>query len=207
MGHLATDAEIRGGFQLAVKILDADAAVCSHAWLKKYRWHTAGFFMWGTWDSLVFVLTSLLKRRAILTSSEVDGVWDKVEAMYRHHDELFESRRALYAALGRLALKAWEAQPPSRAGIGVEEPGFIVSLRFAGDRHLRSRVKDTERGEDITLPEAPNIGPPAGATPEFLGSMSGCMSVNSEAGFDVDAADWAFWDQLIQDHDTLRDQQ
>jgi hypothetical protein len=33
------------------------------------------------------------------------------------------------------------------------------------------------------------------------------MSVNSEAGFDVDAADWAFWDQLIQDHDTLRDQQ
>ncbi|KAK4035352.1 fungal-specific transcription factor domain-containing protein [Parachaetomium inaequale] len=209
MGPVAPDTEIREVFQLAVKILDADAAVCGHTGLKKYRWHTEGFFMWGTWDSFVFVLTSLLKRGSIFTSSEVDAVWDKVEAMYRHHDELFESRRALNVALGRLAFKAWEARPPSRTGSVMGEPGFIMSLRLVGDREPTSRVKDKEGSEDISPHEDLNAGLPAGISPDgnlSLSSMFGGTSPASGAGFDVDAADWAFWDQLIQDHDALRAQ-
>ncbi|KAI5924909.1 mitogen-activated protein kinase [Camillea tinctor] len=65
-GPNATDAEQREAFELAQKILDTDTTAYAHAGLKKYRWYVRPFFLWGTWDALIFVLTTLWKRCNLL---------------------------------------------------------------------------------------------------------------------------------------------
>ncbi|PYH43084.1 putative C6 transcription factor, partial [Aspergillus saccharolyticus JOP 1030-1] len=121
----ATDAEMWEIFQLAQKILDTDSAVSAHAGLQRYRWHVRPFFLWGTYDSFIFVLTTLWKRPDLLSAAEVEAAWNKVEQLYCNHDELHHSK-PLYVAFRRLTIKAWDAQSPSNTR---PEPGFIATAR------------------------------------------------------------------------------
>ncbi len=63
----------------------------------------------------IVVLTTLARKSGFFSAKEADDAWGPVEALYRHREELFQAKRALYAALGRLTLKAWEATPRSTA--------------------------------------------------------------------------------------------
>ncbi|RAH47967.1 putative C6 transcription factor, partial [Aspergillus brunneoviolaceus CBS 621.78] len=121
----ATDAEMREVLHLAQKILDTDAAVSDHAGLERYRWHVRPFFLWGTFDSFIFVLTTLWTRASVLSPVEIEEAWKKVEQIYGHHDELWDPK-PLYVALRRLTLKAWDAHARSDTGA---EPGFIATSR------------------------------------------------------------------------------
>ena len=202
MGHSATDAEVREAVQLALKILNTDAAVCGHPGLRKYRWHTASFSVWGTWDSSIVVLTTLARRSGLFSAEEADDAWDAVEALYRHHEELFESKRALYVALGRLTLKAWEAIPRSTANGGKPEPECIAALRAISAR--KRPVKDKTVNDD-TQRENTDSGMSTAFTPEIgwdpaLGSGSESFDTDFGNDLDLEATDWTFWDRLIQDH-------
>jgi hypothetical protein len=201
MSQTATDTEIREAFQLAHKILETDAAVCGHDWMAKYRWHIESFFLWGTWDAIIRVLTSLWKKADLFATAEVRAAWENVEALYRHHEELLTSKQALHVALGRLALKAWEATPPRTAGSGIAEPGFIGILRSKSISHTEREqqsngtLPETEQKTDYSapcpLPSEDNASPGGSAVDD------GTFWPDLGDGFDVEAMDWSFWDHLL----------
>ncbi|KAF7557972.1 hypothetical protein G7Z17_g269 [Cylindrodendrum hubeiense] len=199
----ATDAERRELMQLAQKIMDTDAATCAHDGLKKYRWHVRPFFLWGTWDALILVLTTLWTRGDLLAPTEANAAWIRVEKVYHNHDELLESKRALYVAFGRLTLKAWLAHPPSS---GTPEPAFITALKSPRKAKSQSRTKRQDSDSntlDATTDTASLDPSPASDADAFLTDLSSGMSLDiGDIGkdFNFDAEDWMFWDQLIQQH-------
>jgi Fungal specific transcription factor domain/Fungal Zn(2)-Cys(6) binuclear cluster domain len=186
----ATDHETRDMLLLALKLLDNDAAARDNAGLRRYRWHVRPFFLWGTWDSLVFVLTSLW-RSDVLAPAEIDAAWAKVEQVYANHDELLASKRALYVALGRLALKAWDTRPASSR----MEPAFVAALRSVQRANAQSREnrQNSNTGE-ATADTLSTVGLPAG---DGLG-FSDDLGFDLGDDFNLDGTDWTFWDQLMQ---------
>lgn len=195
-----TDAEVRELFQLSQKIIDTDTAVHAHTSIKKYLWHVRSFFLWGSWDSLIFVLTSL-RRSDLLSPSEIDAAWSRVGQVYNNHGELQELKRRLHIALGCLTLKAWDANPPSSS---MPEPAFMTTLRslqkvrvHSGAESQHSNSKNLNAKADIMSP----IGPSPASDPDALfDNLSGGMDLDIDNNFDIDSADWIFWDQLIQDY-------
>ncbi|GAB1319276.1 Transcription factor vrtR1 [Madurella fahalii] len=193
--YTASDADKREVFQLAQNILETDVAVCSHPGVQKYQWHLRHFFLWGTWDSFIFILTTLLRSKDMLSAAEIDTVWAKVEQMHHHHDELLGSKRALYVALGRLTLKAWEAHPPTKAGDGSLEPAFISSLRSLCTKSEKDNNKASLKGSTETSLDPVTNHSFDDIAPDIDGS------------FNLNEVDWAFWDQLIQDNQAQNGQQ
>ncbi|KAK1772800.1 fungal-specific transcription factor domain-containing protein [Phialemonium atrogriseum] len=195
-----TDAERRELVQLSQKIIDTDTAAYAHAGLRKHLWHVKPFFLFGSWDSLILVLTNLW-RADLLSPAETDAAWSRVEQVYNNHGELLEPKRALHVAFGRLTLKAWDANPPSSS---VPESAFITALRSLRKANLQSR--EARQGGKATALDAKTdsvspIGPsPASDADVLIGSVSGDMGLDIGNEFNPDTADWAFWDQLMQDY-------
>ncbi|KAF7561104.1 hypothetical protein G7046_g3023 [Stylonectria norvegica] len=207
----ATNADRRDVFQLARKNLDTDAAVYAHVGLRKYQWYANPLFLWGTWDSLIFVLTTLWKTCSILEPSEQENAWSMLDQFYQNHNDFLVSRRALHVALGRLALKAWDAHPPSSSKV---QPAFITVLRFGPQTSLASRSNPvtgaTPGGGEIgsqameTGASFPNASSNTSFGNEFLLSDSDGNGKGFDISndFEINAADWMFWDQLIQNYQT-----
>ncbi|KAI1383437.1 mitogen-activated protein kinase [Hypoxylon trugodes] len=199
----ATGAEMIELFQLARKILETDIAVYAHAGIRKYRWHVRSFFLWGTWDSLIFILTSLWTRSGWLSIEDTDAAWSIVQQLYHNHGELLESKRALHAAFRRLTLNAWDARPPSTS---ASEPAFIKTL--CSQRQIKTQGEtETHRNNiDIFNAKMNTISPPDSFpiddVGEFLNKLPENIDINIGNDFDMNATDWVFWDQLIQDHQT-----
>ncbi|KAM0325463.1 hypothetical protein ACHAQA_007450 [Verticillium albo-atrum] len=200
----ATTAERRELFWMAQKILDTDAAARAHAGLDRYRWHTRWFFLWGTWDSLVYILTTLWRRSDLLSSDERDVAWNRLEEVCRNHEEFLKPERALYVAFGRLMLKAWEASHSHR-GESKPEPDFITTLRCRRKARFPRQVKRQESSsasQDTSPGEA--LSPSTWLTTisgdEMMGDLPSDACFDAVNDFRLDAADWMLWDQLIQDH-------
>lgn len=195
----ATNAERRKLFHLSQKILDTDTATYAHTSLRRYLWHVRPFFLWGTWDSLILVLTSLW-RSDLLSPAETDAAWSRVEQVYNNHGELLESKRALYVAFGRLTLKAWDANPPSSS---VPEPVFITTLRSRRGLKIKNPAGGQESNGtalDAKTDIVSLIAPPSTSDANALfGGFSGGMRLDVGDDFNLDTADWMFWEQLIQD--------
>ncbi|KAK0639776.1 hypothetical protein B0T16DRAFT_432422 [Cercophora newfieldiana] len=126
----ATDEERRELMQLAQKIIDTDCSAHSNASLmRRFRWHVGNFFLWGTWDSLVFVLTTLWAKPELFSPTEIKSAWERMDQVYKNHQELLDTRRALHVAFQKLTVKAWEASRDAS-----ESSDLIATLRL-----LRSR--------------------------------------------------------------------
>lgn len=196
--NTASDAERREMFHFAQKILDTDTAANSHPGLKRFRWHVRPFFLWGTWDSLIFVLTTLWRRPDLLSPAETSAAWEKVEQIFQNHAELMHSKRALHVAFGRITLKAWKSNPQSSA---LPEPEFIVtleSLRKAKARRWAAEPDSAGETLQVTAETAltTELSDPTDAN-ALLDHISN-TSLWMDNDFDLQAADWTFWDQLIQ---------
>lgn len=192
----ATDAERKELFQLAQKTLNTDAAVHAHGGTRRYQWHIKPFFLWGTRDSFIFILTTLWKRRDLLSTEEVNAAWKSVEQLYQNHDELFDDKQTLHVALRRLALKAWDSYLPNSS---APEPGFIGTLRtLREEREKRQNKRDRLIcSTDATSSTGPS---PASDVNTSLGSLSDSVGFEMGPNFENDVDDWVFWDQLMQDH-------
>ncbi len=188
----ATDAERQEMFQLAQKTLDTDATVHSHIGIGKYQWHVRPFFLWGTRDSFVFVLTMLSKRRDLLSPAQVETAWKSVAQLYENHDELFESKQALYVALQRLSLNAWDSY---QLDSDTPEPTFIATLRSLRETRENRQV---ERHKSHCTASLACLEPTS-CTNIVFGSPLEPTSFGVDRGIDFDVDDWVFWDQLMQD--------
>ncbi|KAF4637676.1 hypothetical protein G7Y89_g399 [Cudoniella acicularis] len=202
-----TAAERRELFQLSQKIIDTDTALYAHTSLSKYLWHVRSFFVWGSWDSLIFVLTSL-RRSDLLSPTETDAAWSKVEQMYNSHSELLESKGALHIAVGRLTLKAWDANPPTSS---VPEPAFITTLHSLRKGKLNSRAEGQDSNAPTLDAKTDTMSPidpfPASDANALFFSFSDSMGLDIGNDFDLDTTNSMLWDQLIQDYQAQGGQQ
>ncbi|MCJ1338998.1 hypothetical protein MMC09_004287 [Bachmanniomyces sp. S44760] len=201
-----TELERRELLQLSQKIIDTDIAAYAHPNLRKYyQWHMTSFFVWGSWDSLIFILTSL-SNPDLLSSAESGAAWNRVEQVYSNHDELLESKRALHIAVGRLTLKAWDATPASS---NVPEPAFVTALRSLRKGNIESR-SERQDSRATTLVGDTEAVSSIGATPESnanlpYGNLSDGIDLDMCSDLNIDNADWMFWDQLIKDNQAQGD--
>ncbi|KAF4554119.1 Fungal specific transcription factor domain-containing protein 46 [Elsinoe fawcettii] len=192
---VSTESDRRELYQLALKTLDTDAAAHANAGVKKFLWHTRTFFAWGSWDSIIFILTSLQSPESVpLTQKQIDVAWDKVEQVYSDHSEFLELRQALYLAIGRLAVKAWDTHPRSS---DVMDPLFITTLRNFR-RSARANTSNTpDTKVDTVL--ADQISPDKTFSTDAVPSGVSDFKLDDN-DFDLDNVDWSFWDELVQGH-------
>lgn len=195
-----TDVEKREVLQITMKILDTDAATSANTSLRKFKWNVQPFFAWGSWDSLIFVVTSL-EQVGFFSRTEIDAAWSRIEQIYTNHPELLGTRRALHVAIGSATLKAWAANPPSNC---LPEPPFIASLRSQGKAKLRSRRESVEDNAPTTTSSADTTTQtqPSSATEAsslFDGLSSSDMGFDTSKDFNLDTTDWSFWDHLLHD--------
>lgn len=200
----ATDAERKELFQLAHKIIDTDAAASAHTGLQRYQWHVRSFWAYGSWDSLIYVLTSL-RRPGLLSRGEVDNTWSKVEQVYGNHGDFLKSTQALHIAFRSLTLKAWHANPPSTS---APEPDFISTLRLRqeGNPATRgatdgSKATTSGLGNDTTSPPGPDLAVDISSN---VDNISGDMGLDMSNDFHLDTEDWVLWDQLIKNDQAQR---
>ncbi|OQO03528.1 hypothetical protein B0A48_10192 [Cryoendolithus antarcticus] len=200
------EAERKRAWELALKIMDTDAAASSNTSLRRFAWHMRSFFVWGSWDSLIFLLASLRKNNGTLSPGDVNAAWTRIEATYTHHAELVEQDRALPEAVGRVTLKAFEASPPTDRFI---EPSFITTLRtIRQSKAIARAAKDAAATPSLT--DSSTITSPSDlvspGVSNALESYAGTMDFDMNADYNVGSADdWAFWDQMIRDYQALPD--
>ncbi|PPJ60123.1 hypothetical protein CBER1_03135 [Cercospora berteroae] len=197
-----TDDNRRERLQLSCKILDTDAAAHTHSTLRKYMWYIGPLFAWvrrhlGRLD----LDCDRSPETRLAFSHEADDMWEKVERLYANHMNLMlMSKSALQVAIGRLALKAWDANPPSKQ---APLPEFIVALRASRrfQDHAKRAVAETV-GEaafhDVPSKYAPSAPFDANAT-----TLGGSPDLDFDLDYgnllDDSAPDWVFWDNLIKD--------
>lgn len=202
--QIATDEERKELFQLAHKIIDTDTAAYANAGIQRYHWHVSFFWAYGTWDSLIYVLTSL-RRSGMLSGDEIEDTWIKVEQIYNNHGDLLTSKRALHIAFRSLTLKAWDSNPPSDR---KPEPDFISVLRSRRKGKLAPRATKFDNGEtssgwenDEMSPTGQNVTTTASSN---FDSVSGELRLDMNSDFSLDTDDWALWDQLIRGENAQR---
>lgn len=190
------DRERRELCDLAQKILDADSAVYSNPGMKKFRWKFKTFFLW---DALICILTSLAKV-GFFSGAELNTTWSKMADVYSNHQEVLEFKTALYIAVGRATLSAWTVNPPSNL---TPEPGFITTLRsqrrFQGPKHLEKVADVTSNGQAAEGIFNRSFSSNVNA---LSGSIDG-VDLNLGSDFNIDTIDWTFWNQLIENHQTM----
>lgn len=200
----ATDAERKELFQLAHKIIDTDAAAFAHTGLQRYQWHVKSFWAYGSWDSLIYVLTSL-RRPGLLSRDEVDDTWGKMEQVYSNHGDFLASKQPLHVAFRSLTLKAWNSNPPSSSSV---EPDYISTLRSRQREHLKTRsaIEDSKATtSDLENDQASPTGPdPTVEAGSNFDHLSGDVGLGMNSEFNIDTEDWILWDQLIKNDQTQR---
>ncbi|KAL3442316.1 fungal-specific transcription factor domain-containing protein [Aspergillus insuetus] len=194
-----TDDEIREALRLAEKIMDTDAAIHGQAnIMKRFRWHIRPFFVWGTWDSFLLILTTLLKTHDLLSPMERSAAWERVGKLYGNHDDLLGAKPALNAGFRRLTLKAWDSQPP---GTFTEVPEFIEALRLGCRSSLGSETIGQNGGLHTLESDAGGVDKhDSGA---HLAIYQSEMLPDIWEGLNLEGVDWASFDQLFQDEPCL----
>lgn len=198
--HSATDADRSEMLRLSHKILDADSAAFANPSLRRYLWHVRPFFAYGTWDSLIFILTTLRKPDS-LSMTDKSASWSRLEQVYKNHNELLRPKGALHIAIGRLMLRAWDANPntPDRPN-----PSFILSLRSLRKVNSASRAEQLEEGlpnSGVASHTSSSVNPLLSSNLESVfPDLTSSMHVDTGGEFAFDPEDWVFWDNLIKDY-------
>lgn len=196
--NTATRADKQEILQFALKILDTDAAAYTNGGLKKYLWHARAFFAWGSWDSLIFILTTL-RNAGVFSPFEVDAAWQRIEQAYINHGEFLGFRRSMHnVAIARLTLKAWDASPPSNS---MPVPPFITALRSmskTGAKGQHRRTGGSASLSEHTTTSSSDPSPPSD-TNAATSTLAGDMNFDMVNDFDFDSTDWVYWDKLIKD--------
>lgn len=186
MEQTVNDQERRELCALAQKILETDSTIYRNASLKKFQWQVKNFFLW---DALLCILFSFTKA-GFYKCEELDREWDMVKEVYSNHEDVLGKKRALYAMICDVTLKAWHVSPPRQ---DAPEPPFISRLRSQPKRKAR-RQKDTTSDVDSSKGEVEELS----TFESLFGNVEG-------PAWDLDnntiahPSDWMFWDQFYCD--------
>jgi hypothetical protein len=192
-----TDEDRRKALALAQKILDTDTAIYAHPSLRKYQWHVRSFFLWGSWDSLMFILTSLSKTPDLLSPVEVATAWKQLTQIYSNHHELLTSKRALYVAFQRLTLEAWEV---CSSKTNLLEPRFVKELQASKEVEVSTDTKILDNSMNKWTMGEREKSPASLRFPNNAENWSNDfvqnLGLEDENDFHADAADWLYWNPI-----------
>ena len=182
---------------ISKRLLDSHVAIIRNVDLQRFAWHLNGV---AQWDALIWILNEIRQDEPVI---DVEAAWTQVEQVFGYNPQMFEQKRAINIALGRLTIKAWDAAQARAiaARSPVPEPTFITTLRS------RVNVREASR-QAIQTPDTPS-NPFAHEdssndiqTQHYFNAdaMTGYMSWNIADNINVDE-DWMFWDQLMRDQE------
>ncbi|KAM0718561.1 hypothetical protein Q7P37_005631 [Cladosporium fusiforme] len=201
--NTASNEERREVCTIATKIIDTDSAAHANPSLKRFMWHIKAFFQW---DALNCMLVSMTKP-GLLSKTDLDAAWRRIQEVYANHSEILEKNRMLNAAVGRLTLKAWDANPPSSTVNG--EPEFVQALRVlyarSEEKRRRHAGRSTSAADSIENPTPSDPSP--GSDLKALDSGVSGMDFGLDNDFMFDSTDWMFWDKLATDYRNAPDDQ
>jgi hypothetical protein len=193
--NTASNEERREVCTIASKIIDTDIAAYSNPSLTRFTWHIRAFFQW---DAFICMLLSMTKT-GLLKLTELETVWRRIEKSFDNHSEILECNRMLNIAVGHVALKAWDANPPAFAATG--EPYFIQTLRRL--HASLGQKRKNQQGRSETVSDSTDTTTPLEPSPssdlKVLEQSADGMDLGLDNDFTFDSADFMFWDKLIQD--------
>jgi hypothetical protein len=201
--NTASDEERREVCNIASRIIDTDSAAFVNPGLKRFMWHIKTFFQW---DALICMLVSMTKP-GLFAVTELESCWRRIETVFKNHGEVLQRNRMLNAAVGRITMEAWDANPPSFAAGG--DPTFVQALRTLHARIEEKRRGNTGRGFTSTgsTHNATLVDPlPSGEFGALEQSVDG-MNFGLRNDFTFDSADFLFWDKLIEDYQNMPEDQ
>ena len=187
-------------FTNATKLLEYVNLVRGNASLEKYMWQAGTSLLW---NSLLHVLVEVRYRKV---GPEVDRVWQLIGVVLSKHPQIFEENTsAVYKALGKWTLEAWDdchAADTSEGSPCPPTPGFINELRCC-------RTTSVE-----TPPNLKGLTHPALVTEESGGFFNSQPQKHGEdtlfefepfASYDIpnlyslemNPEEWVQWDNLV----------
>lgn len=113
-------------FNLSLQMIENDTKLHTMTSLKPYLWHVNIHFQL---DAFIYILSEIRRQPP---GGLFDRAWDGVQQVYNMHKELITEDYALYIAIGKLAIRAWEAREAhlSRMYQGnIDPPRFIAALQ------------------------------------------------------------------------------
>jgi hypothetical protein len=196
----ASDEERREACHVAGRVIDTDSAAYANPGLKRFMWHIKTFFQW---DALICMLMSMTKP-GLFTAAELETFWRRIEQVFKNHGEVLQRNRMLNTTVGRITIKAWDANPPSFAASG--DPIFVQALRTL---HARIDEKRRTRSGHVSNGMASNenttLADPSPSSD--LEQNAGGMDFGLGNDFTFDSADFLFWDKLIEDYRNMPEDQ
>lgn len=196
----ASDEERREACHVAGRVIDTDSAAYANPGLKRFMWHIKTFFQW---DALICMLMSMTKP-GLFTAAELETFWRRIEQVFKNHGEVLQRNRMLNTTVGRITIKAWDANPPSFAASG--DPIFVQALRTLHARiDEKRRTRSGHGSNGMASNENTTLADPSPSS-DFEQNAGG-MDFGLGNDFTFDSADFLFWDKLIEDYRNMPEDQ
>jgi hypothetical protein len=200
-------------FSTSLKMVEYDTLGQSTKSMKRFLWHINVHFQL---DAFVFMLSELRVRKS---GQLADKAWEQIQEVYDNHPEIINDRsNALYVAVGRLTVRAWEqreAELARQQQRQPEVPNFITQLRsFGTSSRSRRATTNPPTHEAIRGSEANGAaaelynGHQGRGDVDFPASDSAVAAMDSEVltpdmnfeplPMDMSPMDWDYWSDLLQ---------
>ncbi|OQU94074.1 Fungal specific transcription factor domain-containing protein isoform 2 [Cladophialophora immunda] len=176
-------------FANATKLLEYAVLVRGNQGLQKYAWRTGTSYLWDT------MLCVLIEARHRKPGPDVDRLWQLIGVVLSQHPEAFkESTGAVYIALCKWTLEAWEDYVAATKSDGLPEPmppEYINAIRNSWTSRARPALLDQDYVgpgklqsgvQDRNPPQAENFD---------------CYNFPDLVSFETDPNEWIQWEQLL----------
>lgn len=181
-------------FSTCVKTLELDNIIQSNVSTQCFLWHVNSQF---PFDALIHVLSELRPRSA---DEKTNHAWQQVDEVFQHHQEILtETRRGLYMAITRLAVRAWDNYESHTARdhlatYQIQSPLFRTAL-LSKTALLQSGHSDQTR-QNVT--DGENLPTASTSTESMMDRLDPYFDFNTST-FESSSMDWSRWDDLLQD--------
>ncbi|KAH7309934.1 putative C6 transcription factor [Rhexocercosporidium sp. MPI-PUGE-AT-0058] len=187
-------------FTNATKLLEYVSLVRGNQSLDKYRWQIGASLLW---NPLLYVLIEARHRKV---GPEVDRLWQLIGVVLSKYPQMFEKTTgAVYAALGKWTLEAWDDYLAATKVEGLPEPltpEYINAIRLC----RTPSVESPSNQEDLT-----DFGPVTGKPANSYNTQArrhdrnpfsdhepfASYDFSNLFSFEMDPDEWVQWENLV----------
>ena len=184
-------------FNLSLQMIESDTLAHTMGSLKPYLWHVNIHFQL---DAFIYLLSEI---RHQPPGDLFDRAWDQVQQVYDMHKELITKDYALYLAIGKLAIGAWEARESHLSRVyqgNIDPPHFIAALqlKLPARKDFRTKPDDT-----ILSHQALHNVDPTGSE-LYNGTLGTELDENTQFDplyTDMSPLSWEQWSDLFNEYE------